>query len=48
MKENDKPKLKDIIAEEKGQMLPLNFFSSYVLVPVYLILTLLLLIVFGV
>ncbi len=41
-------KLREIIKLEKSQMLPLNFFVSYILTPAYLVISALLLITFGV
>ena len=34
-KEKDKVGLKEIVAYEKTQMLPLNFTVSYILTPIY-------------
>ena len=49
MKNNEgKIKLKNIIAYEKAQMLPLNFTVSYILTPIYLVISLLLMIGFGI
>ena len=47
-KENDKIGLKEIIAYEKTQMLPLNFTVSYILIPIYVIVCFLLIGAFAV
>ena len=47
-KSNKSIGLKDIIANEKAIMLPLNFTMSYIVTPIYLVVTLLLLVGFGV
>ncbi|MBO5896143.1 MAG: hypothetical protein J6Q83_02475 [Clostridia bacterium] len=47
-KSNKSIGLKDIIANEKAIMLPLNFTTSYIVTPIYLVVTLLLLVGFGV
>ena len=44
----DKPRLREIIAYEKTQMLPLNFMVSYILVPIYVVVSLLLIGAFGI
>lgn len=43
----DKVELKEIIANEKAQMLPIVFTVSYVITPIYLIIAFLLLVVFA-
>lgn len=45
---NSKVKIKNIIAHEKVQMFPFQFIISYIVTPTYLILSLALLILFGV
>ncbi len=47
-KENDKVGLKEIIAYEKTQMLPLNFTVSYILTPIYAVVCFLLIGAFAV
>lgn len=47
-KEKDKIGLKEIVAYEKAQMLPLNFTVSYILTPIYTIVCLLLIAAFAV
>ena len=44
----DKPRLREIIAYEKTQMLPLNFMVSYILAPIYVVVSLLLIGAFGI
>ena len=44
----DKPRLREIIAYEKTQMLPLNFMVSYILVPIYVVVSLFLIGAFGI
>lgn len=48
MRKNDNISLKDIITIEKTQMLPSNFIFSYIVVPIYILLTISLLVAFGV
>lgn len=47
-KEKDKIGLKEIVAYEKAQMLPLNFTVSYILTPIYTIVCFLLIAAFAV
>ena len=47
-KEKSKRGLKDIIAYEKTQMLPLNFTASYILTPIYAVVCFLLIGTFAV
>ena len=42
MREGEKMRLKDIVAYEKSQMLPLNFTVSYILTPIYVVISFLL------
>ena len=46
--ENKKRTFREIIRQEKEIMLPLNFFVSYILTPIYAIISLVLITVFGV
>ena len=47
-KKQDKVGLKEIVAYEKAQMLPLNFTVSYILTPIYAVVCFLLLGAFAV
>ena len=47
-KEKDKVGLKEIVAYEKTQMLPLNFTVSYILTPIYAVVCFLLIGAFAV
>lgn len=47
-KESSRINFKNFLADEKAQMLPIVFTVSYVITPIYLIITFLLLVVFGV
>ena len=46
--ENRKTTLKEIIRQEKEIMLPLNFFISYILTPIYVTVSFVLIAIFGV
>ncbi len=48
MKKKKKMSLKQIILHKKEQMLPLNFFASYVLAPAYLAVLAIIITVFGI
>ena len=46
--ENKKRTFREIIRQEKEIMLPVNFFVSYILTPIYAIISFVLMAVFGV